>query len=72
MGLLEATLLQMGGGPLENMGRLDALRWWSLGNWYGTGLNDIGLTTRLRAGQSALARKIFDHDVSSGYLSYSF
>ncbi|KAK5216007.1 hypothetical protein LTR96_011008 [Exophiala xenobiotica] len=33
MGLLEATLLQMGGGPLENMGRLDALRWWSLGNW---------------------------------------
>lgn len=72
IGMLEAILLQMGGGPLEDMGLLDALRWWSLGNWTGTGLNDIALRTRLKSGQSALARKIFEHAVSTGRLSYSF
>lgn len=72
IGMLEAILLQMGGGPLESMGLLDALRWWSLGNHLPTGLNDIALSTRLRSGQSALARKIFDHAVSTGRLSYAF
>ncbi|EXJ72486.1 uncharacterized protein A1O5_04991 [Cladophialophora psammophila CBS 110553] len=72
IGMLEAILLQMGGGPLEEMGLLDALRWWSLGNWTGTGLNDIALRTRLKSGQSTLARKIFDHAVSTGNLSYLF
>ena len=62
----------MGGGPLEEMGLLDALRWYSLGNHTGTGLNDIALSTRLKSGQSALARKIFDHAVSTGKLSYTF
>lgn len=72
IGMLEAVLLQMGGGPLERMGLLDALRWWALGGWTGTGLNDIGLRYRLKDGQSALARKIFDHAVSTGNLAYSF
>jgi hypothetical protein len=72
IGMLEAILLQMGGGPLESMGLLDALRWWSLGNHKPTGLNDIALSTRLRSGQSGLARRIFDHAVSTGRLSYSF
>lgn len=70
--MLEAILLQMGGGPLEQMGLLDAVRWWALGGWTGTGLNDIGLRYRLLNGQSSLARKIFDHAVSTGNLSFSF
>ena len=70
--MLEAILLQMGGGPLDRMGLLDAIRWWALGGWTGTGLNDIGLRYRLRSGQSSLARKIFDHAKSTGCLSYLF
>jgi hypothetical protein len=70
--MLEAILLQMGGGPLDRMGLLDAVRWWALGNWTGTGLNDIGLTYRLKNGQSSLARKIFEHAKSTSNLSYSF
>ncbi|KAL2394095.1 Monoamine oxidase N [Exophiala dermatitidis] len=72
IGMLEAILLQMGGGPLESMGVLDGLRWWALGNHLPTGLNDIALSTRLRSGQSALARNIFDHAVSTRRLSYAF
>lgn len=70
--MLEAILLQMGGGPLDRMGLLDAVRWWALGSWTGTGLNDIALKYRLKNGQSSLARKIFDHARSTGNLSYSF
>lgn len=70
--MLEALLLQMGGGPLDKMGLLDALRWWALGGHTGTGLNDIALSTRLRSGQSELHRRIFDHSVSTGRLSYAF
>lgn len=72
VGLLEAIILQMGGGPLEQLGFLDAMRWWALGGWTPTGLNDIGLRTRLGSGQSTLARRIFDHAKSTGRLSYSF
>ncbi|KAL4799627.1 hypothetical protein BDV19DRAFT_400808 [Aspergillus venezuelensis] len=70
--MLEAILLQMGGGPLDRMGLLDAIRWWALGSWTGTGLNDIGLRYRLKYGQSSLARNIFDHAKETGNLSYSF
>ncbi|KAF9630162.1 flavin containing amine oxidase [Lasiodiplodia theobromae] len=70
--MLEAIILQMAGGPLETIGFLDALRWWALGGHTATGLNDIGLTTRLRSGQSALARRMFDHAKSTGRLSYAF
>ncbi|GME48596.1 hypothetical protein GTA08_BOTSDO12869 [Neofusicoccum parvum] len=71
-GLLEAIVLQMGGGPLEDLGFLDAMRWWALGGWKPTGLNDIGLRTRLGSGQSTLARRLFDHARSTGRMSYSF
>lgn len=72
IGMLEAVLLQMGGGPLERMGLLDGLRWWVLGAHQPTGLNDIALHTRLRSGQSTLHRRMFDHAKSTGRLSYSF
>ncbi|KAJ5661149.1 flavin-containing amine oxidase [Penicillium longicatenatum] len=70
--MLEAILHQMGGGPLDKMGLLDAVRWWALGGWAGTGINDIGLRYRLRNGQSSLAKRIFDHALGTGKLSYVF
>lgn len=70
--MLEAIILQMAGGPLESIGFLDALRWWAIGGYTPTGLNDIGLTTRLRSGQSTLARRMFDHAKSTGRLSHAF
>ncbi|KAH9214557.1 flavin-containing amine oxidase [Leptodontidium sp. 2 PMI_412] len=70
--VLEAVLLQMGGGPLSNMSLLDAMRWYTLGLWTETGLNDIALRTRLRGGQSSLARNIFQHALRTGRLSYAF
>lgn len=69
---LEAQLYQMGGNSLDKMSLLDALRWWSLGSHTPTGLNDIALHTRLKSGQSELHRRIFEHSVSTGNLSYSF
>lgn len=70
--ILEGQLLQMGGNSLDKMGLLGTLRWWSLGSHSPTGLNDIALHTRLRSGQSELHRRIFDHSMSTGNLSYSF
>jgi hypothetical protein len=70
--MLRGVLLQMGGGPLEAMGLVDALRWYALGGWTPLGLNEIGLNTRLKSGQSTLTRHIFNHAVSTGKLSYSF
>jgi Flavin containing amine oxidoreductase len=72
IGFLEAVILQMGGGPLESMAFTDSMRWYALGGWTPTGMNDIALTTRLRSGQSTLARRIFDHAVSTGRLAYAF
>lgn len=48
--MLESILLMMGGGPLDRMGLLDAVRWWALGGWNGTGVNDVGLRYRLKHG----------------------
>ncbi|KEZ43119.1 Amine oxidase [Scedosporium apiospermum] len=70
--MLEGQLLQMGGNTLDKLGLLGTLRWWSLGSHTPTGLNDIALHTRLRSGQSELHRRIFDHTLSTGNLSYSF
>ncbi|KAF1851637.1 flavin-containing amine oxidase [Cucurbitaria berberidis CBS 394.84] len=70
--VLESMLLQMGGGPIERMGLLDAIRWFALGGHTPLGLNAIALSTRLRSGQSTLHRKIFDHARCTGKLSYSF
>jgi len=72
MAMLRAILLQMGGGLLDRMGLHDAIRWWALGNWTGTGLNDIGLRYRLKDGQSSFARKIFVHPKATSNLSYAF
>ncbi|KAI8229209.1 Monoamine oxidase N [Colletotrichum sp. SAR 10_86] len=70
--MLEALLKQMGGTSLDKMGLLNALRWWVLGSHNPTGLNDIALHTRLRSGNGTLHRRMFEHAVSSGNLSYSF
>lgn len=70
--ILEYFLQQMGGNTLDRMGLLDALRWWSLGSHKPTGLNDIALHTRLKSGNSELHKRIFQHAISTGNLSYSF
>ena len=70
--ILESFLQQMGGNTLDRMGLLDALRWWSLGSHRPTGLNDIALHTRLKSGNSELHKRIFQHAISTGNLSYTF
>ncbi|OAL44422.1 flavin-containing amine oxidase [Pyrenochaeta sp. DS3sAY3a] len=72
LAVLKSILLQMAGGPLEDMALLDAIRWYALGNFVPSGLNDIGLYTRLKSGQSQLARRIFEHALNTGNLSYAF
>ncbi|KAH7015866.1 flavin-containing amine oxidoreductase-domain containing protein [Ilyonectria destructans] len=62
----------MGGNSLDELGLLDALRWWSLGFHRPTGLNDIALHTHLGSGNSELHRRIFDHAVSTGRPAYRF
>lgn len=62
----------MGGAALDKMGFLNALHWWILGSHTPTGLNDIALHTRLRSGNSNLHRRMFEHTLSTGNLSYSF
>lgn len=70
--MLEAQLMQMGGNTLDKIGLVGALRWWSLGGHTPNGLNDIALHTRLRSGNSELHRRIFEHALSTGNLSYGF
>ncbi|KAF9888965.1 hypothetical protein FE257_008135 [Aspergillus nanangensis] len=70
--MLTAQLVQMGGTTLDKLGLVGALRWWALGGHTPTGLNDIALHTRLRSGQSELHRRIFEHALSTGNLSYKF
>lgn len=70
--ILEAVLIQMGGNSQDQLGLLDALRWWSLGSHQPTGLNEIALHTRPGSGNSELHRRIFDHDVSTNRLACCF
>lgn len=72
LSILEGQLLQMGGNSLDKMGFLGTLRWWALGSHTPTGLNEIALHTRLGKGNSELHRRVFEHALSTGNLSYSF
>lgn len=72
MALLEAILHQLSGSPLEQMGFLDAMQWWALGDYHASGLNDYGLVYKISGGQSRLARRLFDHATSTRNLSYAF
>ncbi|KAF4457660.1 hypothetical protein FALBO_15168, partial [Fusarium albosuccineum] len=72
MSMLVAILQQMGGADVHQIGYVSALHWWVLGGHTALGLNDIALHTRLGSGNSTLRRRIFDHAVSTGHLSYSF
>ncbi|WAO90189.1 Amino-oxidase domain-containing protein [Fusarium falciforme] len=72
MTMLVAILQQMGGAEVGQIGYVTVLLWWVLGGHTALGLNDIALHTRLGSGNSTLHRRIFDHAVSTGQLSYSF
>ncbi|KAF7560410.1 hypothetical protein G7046_g3749 [Stylonectria norvegica] len=70
--LLKTFLSVTSGGTMENSAFFEFLRWWSLNNYDLQELNKLCLTYKLRDGQSALARSIFDDAVATGNLTYQF
>lgn len=70
--LLKTFLSVTSGGTMENSGFFEFLRWWSLNNYDLQELAELCLTFKLRDGQSALARRIFDDAVATGNLTYRF
>ncbi|CAM1507611.1 Fc.00g072520.m01.CDS01 [Cosmosporella sp. VM-42] len=68
--LLKTFLSVTSGGTMENSAFFEFLRWWSLNNYDLQELNELCLTFKLRDGQSALARNIFDDAVTTGNLTY--
>ncbi|EPS29729.1 hypothetical protein PDE_04679 [Penicillium oxalicum 114-2] len=60
------------GAKWEEASFFELLRWWALMNYNYTDFMAIGLTYKLRDGQSALARRIFDEAIDTGRLDYSF
>ncbi|EEU41462.1 uncharacterized protein NECHADRAFT_98226 [Fusarium vanettenii 77-13-4] len=72
LAMLVAILQQMGGAEVGKIGYFSVIHWWVLGGHSVLGLNHMALHTRLGSGNSTLHRRIFDHAVSTGQLSYSF
>lgn len=70
--LMESLILHIGGGNLDNTCVLDLLRWWALSGYTPSGINEYGLTYKLKNGQSSLAKAIFAEAVATGSLSYKF
>jgi hypothetical protein len=60
------------GGTWEETSFFEYLRWWALANYNYTDFMAIGLTYKLRCGQSAFARRFFDEATATGRLSYAF
>jgi hypothetical protein len=69
---LESFLLHTSGGTLDNTGVFDILRWWALSGYKPSGINEYGLTYKLRNGQSSLAKAIFSEALATGKLYYKF
>ncbi|KAF3762768.1 amine oxidase [Cryphonectria parasitica EP155] len=70
--LLEGFLSITCGGQWEDASFFELLRWWALSNWNYSGFMEMGLTYKLRCGQSGLQRCLFDEASASGNLAYSF
>lgn len=70
--LLETFLSVTSGGTMENSGFFEFLRWWALNNYDLRSLSELCLTFKLRDGQSALARRMFDDAVATGNVTYRF
>ncbi|KAH7145922.1 hypothetical protein B0J13DRAFT_331771 [Dactylonectria estremocensis] len=70
--LLKTFLSVTSGGTMENSAFFEFLRWWALNNYDLRGLSELCLTYKLRDGQSALARRLFDDAEATGRLTYRF
>lgn len=70
--MFETFLTATHGAKQEDASFFEMLRWWALNNYDMKQFMDLCLTFKLRAGQSALARKLFDEAVSTGCLAYEF
>jgi hypothetical protein len=71
--MLEQFLsITCGSSRFEDASFLEVLRWWALMNYNYTDFIALGLTYKLRAGQSALARSFFDEAFATEKLRYAF
>lgn len=70
--MLEGFLSITCGGKWEESSFFEMLRWWAMSNYSYEGVLEMGLTIKLRCGQSGLQRCLFDDADASGNLSYSF
>lgn len=70
--ILELFLSVTSGGTMADSSFLDFLRWWALNNYDLTIFKEACLTFKLKDGQSAMARQIFDEAVGTGRLTYQF
>jgi monoamine oxidase len=70
--MFEGFLAITHGAKWEEASFFELLRWWALMNYNYPDFMAIGLTYKLRDGQSALARRIFDEAAATGRLDYSF
>ncbi|KAI7782186.1 monoamine oxidase n [Diaporthe eres] len=70
--MLEGFLSITCGGQWEDSSFFEMLRWWALANWDYRDFIEMGLTYKLKCGQSALQRCLFDEAHATGRLSHSF
>lgn len=70
--MLEGFLSITCGGQWHDSSFFEMLRWWALSNWDYHDFMEMGLTYKLRCGQSGLQRCIFDEANASDNLAYSF
>ncbi|KAL1859238.1 hypothetical protein Plec18170_002354 [Paecilomyces lecythidis] len=70
-GILEAMLLHISGGTMENSGLWDMIRSQALMMYDPSNFGPIWTTFKLREGQSELARRMFQNSVDHG-LQYAF
>lgn len=71
LALMESLIPHCGGGSPEDMGFLEMLRCQALQGWGPDNFEEFWTLYKIREGQSALARRIFDDAVRLG-LQYSF
>ncbi|OOQ91760.1 Monoamine oxidase N [Penicillium brasilianum] len=70
--MFEGFLSITHGGKWEEASFFELLRWWALMDYNLPNFMELGLMYKIRDGQSALARRIFDEAVSTGRLDYTF
>ncbi|RYP09168.1 hypothetical protein DL764_001439 [Monosporascus ibericus] len=70
--ILEIFLSVTSGGTMEESSFFEMIRWWALSNYDTSQFIEMCLTFKLKDGQSALARRIFEEAKTTGRLTYQF